>query len=63
MKEAYIKGIKIINSCITTAQVMNAYNYIWNFRKLFSDEIGCIELTAKLHARCYTKRTRVKNNG
>ena len=56
MKEAYIKAIKVINSCKNYQHVMNAYNYIWNFRKLFDGKKGCEELAKKLHERCYKKR-------
>ena len=56
MKEAYIKALQIIDSCKTYQHVMVAYNYIWNFRKLFDNKKGCRQLTSKLHDRCYRKR-------
>ena len=42
-------------------QTLGAYNYIWNFSKLFVDKKGCKELTRKLHARCARKRKIVEN--
>ncbi len=59
MKEAYIKAIKVIESCKTSTHIMAAYNYIWNFRKLFANEKDIKVLTEKLHTRCYSKRKRI----
>ena len=56
MKEAYIKGIKIINSCNNYLQVLTAYNYIHNFRVAFGDHAGCDKLTKKLQEKCNIKR-------
>ena len=56
MKEAYIKGIKIINSCTNYLQVLTAYNYIHNFRVAFGSNEGCDELTKKLQEKCNIKR-------
>ena len=56
MKKAYKKAIAVIDSCLTPGHTMAAYNYIWNFNKLFINEIGCKELTRKLHARCSQRR-------
>jgi|TARA_B110000908_G_C10257787_1_gene456826 hypothetical protein len=56
MKEAYIKGIKVINSCKNYLQVMTTYNYIHNFRVAFGNRKGCEELTQKLYERCHKKR-------
>ena len=61
MKKAYIKALKIIDSCKNSQHVMCAYNYIWIFRRLFEDKKGCKELTAKLHDKCYKKRKMVEN--
>jgi len=56
MDKAYKKAIKVIDSCNNSVQTLSAYNYIWNFNKLFLKERGCKELTRKLHARCSRKR-------
>ena len=61
MKKAYNKALKVIDSCTNYTQVMTAYIYIWNFRKLFADEIGCKELTRKLHDKCSNKRKTVES--
>jgi len=60
MKEAYKKAIQVIDSCLNSTHTFAAYNYIWNFSKLFSDKRGCKELTRKLHARCSNKRKTVE---
>jgi hypothetical protein len=60
MKEAYIKAIKVINSCKNYLQVLAAYNYIHNFRVLFGNNKGCDELTKKLQERCNKKRTTLR---
>jgi len=56
MEKAYKKAIEVINSCKTSKHTMSAYNYIWNFNRLFIETVGCKELTRKLHARCARKR-------
>ena len=61
MKNAYFKALMVIDSCKNTIQTLGAYNYIWNFNKLFVDNKGCTELTRKLHARCARKRKMVEN--
>ena len=61
MKDAYFKALIVIDSCKTSLQTLGAYNYIWNFSKLFVDKKGCKELTRKLHARCARKRKIVEN--
>jgi hypothetical protein len=60
MKEAYKKAIQVIDSCENSTHTLAAYNYIWNFNKLFSDRVGCKSLTRKLHARCSNKRKTVE---
>ena len=60
MKKAYKKAISVINSCVNSALTMSAYNYIWNFNRLFIDNKGCKELTRKLHAKCSHKRKMVE---
>mgnify|MGYP003641649778 CR=1 FL=1 len=57
MKNAYLKALLVIDSCKNTLQTLGAYNYIWNFSKLFVDSKGCKEL----HARCSRKRKMVEN--
>jgi len=59
MKKAYIKAIEVIDSCKTSRHITAAYNYIWNFRKLFENKPGCKKLTKILHNRCYRKRKTV----
>ena len=61
MNKAYKKALEVIKSCTNSAQTMSAYNYIWNFNKLFTDKKGCKELTRKLHAKCALKRRMVEN--
>tara|TARA_R110000824_G_scaffold17131_1_gene69961 strand:- start:280 stop:468 length:189 start_codon:yes stop_codon:yes gene_type:complete len=61
MKKAYEKALKVIDSCKNTLHTMGAYNYIWNFNKLFTNNKGCKELTRKLHARCARKRKMVES--
>jgi hypothetical protein len=61
MKKSYKKAIAVIDSCNTSVHTLAAYNYIWNFSKLFVKEKGCKELTRKLHARCSRKRKIVEN--
>ena len=61
MKKAYKKALAVIESCTDSTHTMAAYNYIWNFNKLFFEENGCKELTRKLHARCARKRKMVEN--
>jgi len=61
MKKSYKKAIAVIDSCKTSAQTLAAYNYIWNFNRLFVKDTGCKELTRKLHARCSIKRKIVEN--
>lgn len=61
MKKAYEKAIKVIESCKNSSQITCAYNYIWNFRALFTDIKGCKELTKKLHDRCFRKRKSLGN--
>jgi hypothetical protein len=56
MKEAYIKAIKVINSCKTSLHITVAYNYVWNFSKLFANENGAKVLSNKLHERCNRRR-------
>lgn len=56
MKKAYEKALKVIDSCVNSPQTMSAYNYIWNFNRLFIDKKGRKELTRKLHAKCALKR-------
>jgi hypothetical protein len=56
MKKAYKKALRVIDSCTNYQQVMGAYNFIWNFRRLFEDTKGCTELTQKLHDKCHLKR-------
>lgn len=60
MKEAYKKAVQVIDSCVNTVHTLAAYNYIWNFSKLFSDSRGCKELTRKLHAKCSNKRKMIE---
>ena len=60
MKKAYEKALKVIDSCINSVQTLGAYNYIWNFNRLFIDKKQCKELTRRLHARCSLKRKRVE---
>jgi len=60
MKKAYEKAIKVIDSCITTNHTLSAYNYIWNFNKLFVETTGCKELTRKLHRKCAIKRKMIE---
>ena len=62
MKKAYEKAIKVINSCTNYKHVISAYNYIWNFRRLYANNKICKELTEKLHERCYKKR-KILGNG
>ena len=61
MKKAYEKALKVIDGCINSRQTLAAYNYIWNFNRLFINENGCKELTRKLHAKCAKKRKMVEN--
>jgi|TARA_R110000744_G_scaffold105586_1_gene201754 hypothetical protein len=61
MKESYKKATKVIDSCENPVHTLGAYNYIWNFNKLFMDKKGCKELTRKLHARCSRKRKILEN--
>jgi len=56
MEKAYIKAINVIDSCVTTRHTLGAYNYIWLFKNLFNNMIGCNELTRRLHAQCSRKR-------
>lgn len=60
MKEAYKKAVQVVDSCMTSVHTLGAYNYIWNFSKLFSSTKGCKELTRKLHAKCSNKRKTVE---
>ncbi len=52
MIEAYIKGLDIVSSCKNSAQVMTAFNWVDNFRKLY----GNIEETKRLMEKCSLKR-------
>ena len=60
MKEAYIKGIKIINSCTNIKHILATYNYLWNFKQLFKNENGSLLLTKKLYERCYRQRQKLR---
>ena len=61
MKKAYEKALKVIDGCINSRQTLAAYNYIWNFNRLFIDKKGCKELTRRLHVRCARHRKRMEN--
>jgi hypothetical protein len=61
MNKAYKKALEVIDSCKNSKHTMSAYNYIWNFNKLFLNEKGCEELTRKLHSKCSKKRKMVEN--
>jgi hypothetical protein len=56
MKKAFEKAMKVIKSCKNLVQTMSAFNYIWNFNRLFEDKKGCAELTKKLRVKCTKKR-------
>ena len=61
MKKAYLKALKVIDSCKNSFHVTATYNYIWNFESLFSKNKGCENLVKKLHERCLRKRKLVEN--
>jgi hypothetical protein len=61
MKKAYKKALAVIDSCENSSQTLTAYNYIWLFNNLYNNQIGCKELTRKLHARCARKRKIVES--
>jgi hypothetical protein len=56
MKKAYKKALKVIDSCVNTAQLRSAFNYIWNFEQLFSKNKTCTELVKRLRSKCTKKR-------
>ena len=56
MNKAYKKAVEVIKSCTNSAHVKSAFNYIWNFERLFEDKKGCAELTKKLRTKCTKKR-------
>jgi hypothetical protein len=58
MKEAYIKALQVISSCINYKQTRGAYNYIHNFRVLYGDTAGCEKLAKILMEKC-TKHRRL----
>ncbi len=37
-KEAFAKALAVINSCTTRDQIIGAFNYVDNFRKLFNED-------------------------
>ena len=61
MEKAYKKAIAVIESCENSSQTLVAYNYIWLCNNLFKNQVGCKELTRKLHAKCSRKRKTVEN--
>ena len=61
MNKAYKKAIEVIDSCENSAQIHAAFNYVWNFEKLFSENKTCAELTKRLRGRCTKKRKMVRN--
>jgi len=56
MKKAYTKALKVINSCKTHQHIMGAFNYIWNFERMYGWKKGGLALVKKLHIKCSTKR-------
>jgi len=61
MNKAYKKALIVIDSCENSSQVHSAFNYIWNFERLFSNNKTCLELTKKLRTRCARKRKSLEN--
>ena len=59
MNKAYKKALQVIDSCENSQQIHAAFNYIWNFERLFSDNKTCEELTTRLRKRCARKRKTV----
>jgi len=55
MEKAYKKALKVIDSCKTAAHVKCAYNYSYNFWKLYANEAGCTKLYKKLQSKCKTR--------
>jgi|TARA_R100001509_G_C4722451_1_gene166991 hypothetical protein len=56
MNKAYKKALAVIDSCNNTQQVYAAFNYIWNFERLFYKNKTCKDLTKRLRSRCARKR-------
>tara|TARA_Y100001963_G_scaffold4000_1_gene5235 strand:- start:499 stop:750 length:252 start_codon:yes stop_codon:yes gene_type:complete len=61
MNKAYKKALKVIDSCKNSAHIHAAFNYIWNFERLFSNNKTCAELTKRLRNKCTNKRKTVGN--
>ena len=61
MNKAYKKAIEVIESCNNTQQIYSAFNYIWNFERLFYENKTCKDLTKKLRSRCARKRKSLEN--
>ena len=59
MNKAYKKALQVIDSCENSQQIHAAFNYIWNFERLFSENKTCKELTTRLRKRCARKRKTV----
>jgi len=55
MEKAYKKALKVIRSCETSAHIRSAYNYSYNFWKLYGDEAGGTKLYRKLRDKCKTR--------
>lgn len=55
MEKAYKKALKVIRSCETSAHIRSAYNYSYNFWKLYGQEAGGTMLYRKLRDKCNTR--------
>jgi hypothetical protein len=55
MEKAYKKALKVIASCNKPAHIQSAYNYSYNFWKLYGDEAGGTALYRRLRDKCKRK--------
>ena len=61
MNKAYKKAIAVIESCNNMQQVYSAFNYIWNFERLFSNNEASPKLVKRLRTLCARKRKSLEN--
>jgi hypothetical protein len=52
MEKAYKKALKVIDSCKTFTHIQSAYNYSYNFWKLYGEEAGGTKLYRILRKKC-----------
>ena len=61
MNKAYKKALAVIESCENQSQIHSAFNYVWNFERLFSNNKTCMALTKRLRSCCARKRKSLEN--